>query len=96
MTKKIPVALPPPEAGTTRILERPNGFYWQDTLTEKLYGPFATLRQAEQDLESQNGDEGYEEGESLEEAEAEIGISDWIDPETGEPAEGVPPHLSDN
>jgi hypothetical protein len=34
--------------------------------------------------------------ESLEEAESEIGVNDWIDPETGELAEGQsPPHLQD-
>ena len=34
--------------------------------------------------------------ESLEEAESELGMNDWIDPETGEPAEGQsPPHLQD-
>ena len=32
--------------------------------------------------------------ETLPELEAAIGIADWIDPETGEPAEGQsPPHL---
>jgi hypothetical protein len=32
--------------------------------------------------------------ESLPEMEREIGMADWIDPETGEPAEGLsPPHL---
>ena len=95
-SKKIPVAPPPRETGTMRIIERPDGFYWQDALTQKLYGPFASLLEAEQDMENQGSDDEYEEGESLEEAEAEIGISDWIDPETGEPAEGVPPRLSDN
>jgi len=35
--------------------------------------------------------------ESIEEAESELGINDWIDPETGEPAEGQsPPHLQDD
>ncbi len=34
--------------------------------------------------------------ETLAELEREIGISDWIDPQTGEPAEGQsPPHLDD-
>lgn len=34
---------------------------------------------------------GLEPGESLAEAEDEIGIADWIDPDTGVPAEeGVP------
>lgn len=32
--------------------------------------------------------------ETLPELEREIGIADWIDPETGEPAEGQsPPHI---
>ena len=31
--------------------------------------------------------EAITEGETLEEAEDEIGISDWIDPETGQPGE---------
>ena len=34
--------------------------------------------------------------ETLPELEREIGISDWIDPQTGEPAEGQsPPHLNE-
>lgn len=41
-------------------------------------------------------EEGPEPGESLREAEAEIGINEWIDSETGEPAEGQsPPHLEE-
>ena len=76
------------------VIERPDGFYWQDKLTAKEYGPFPTLLEAEQDMEGQN-ESGFEEGESLEDAEEEIGISSWIDPETGEPAEGLSPHLND-
>lgn len=35
--------------------------------------------------------------ETLPELEREIGMSDWIDPQTGEPAEGQsPPHLDDD
>lgn len=35
-----------------------------------------------------------EPGETLLEAEDEIGINGWIDPDTGEPAEGQsPPHF---
>lgn len=34
--------------------------------------------------------------ETLPELEREIGIADWIDPQTGEPAEGQsPPHLDE-
>ncbi len=35
-------------------------------------------------------------GEALQDAEREIGFAEWIDPETGEPAEGsCPPHLDE-
>jgi hypothetical protein len=34
-------------------------------------------------------------GETLEEAEDELGIADWVDPDTGEPAEGAGPRLED-
>jgi hypothetical protein len=37
----------------------------------------------------------YEPGESLAEAEAEIGIADWIDADTGTPAEESVPHIED-
>jgi len=84
----------PPDYDHTRVTERPDGFYWQDKLAEELYGPFPTLFETVQDMQAQDGDD-YEEGESLEEAEAEIGMADWIDPETGEPAEDLPTHLVD-
>ena len=34
--------------------------------------------------------------EALHEAEAEIGINDWIDPDTGEPAEETYTHIEDH
>ncbi|MDP1997049.1 MAG: hypothetical protein Q8J90_07595 [Gallionella sp.] len=95
MTTTVTIPQTPPEYDQTRVIERPDGFYWQDKLTDRLYGPFPTMLEAVQDMQYR-GDTGYEEGESLEDAEAEIGMSDWIDPETGEPAEGSPPHLNDN
>lgn len=94
MTIDKPIAPVPSENDQTQVIERPDGFYWQDKLTEKEYGPFPTLLGAVQDMQGQ-GDNGYEEGESLEDAEAEIGISTWIDPDTGEPAESVSPRRSD-
>lgn len=95
MNKTTPTETILPETGQAQVLERPDGFYWQDRLTEKMYGPFATLLDAEQDMESQD-DDGYEEGETLEDAEAEIGIAAWIDPDTGEPAESLSPRRSDD
>ncbi len=95
MTNSMPIEPVPPKADQAEVLERPDGFYWQDKLTQKEYGPFPTLLEAEQDMEGQN-ESGFEEGESLEDAEEEIGISTWIDPETGEPAEGLSTRHSDD
>ena len=95
MNKTTPDSPVPSETGQTQVIERPDGFYWQDKLTEKEYGPFPTLLKAQMEMEVQN-ESGYEEGESLEDAEEEIGISTWIDPETGEPAEDMSTRHSDD
>ena len=84
----------PPEYDHTRVIERPDGFYWLDKETNEEYGPFDTLVAAIQDMEYQ-AESDYEPVETLQEAEEEIGISDWIDPDTGLPAEDSPTHLSD-
>lgn len=76
-----------------RITERPDGFYWQDSADGMLYGPFPTLLAAQQDMQFEV-EHDLEEGESLEQAEEEIGISTFPDPDTGEPAEGVLPHFN--
>lgn len=84
----------PEEDEQTRLIERPDGFYWQNKLTEKLHGPFSSMAQAMEEAEYQE-DSDYEEGASLLEAEDEIGIADWIDPDTGQLAEGSVPHFND-
>ncbi len=70
-----------------RVIERPDGFYWQDNVDGKVYGPFRTLLDAERDMQNEDEEGEFEEGETLEEAESEIGITGWIDPDTGMPAE---------
>ena len=77
------------------VIERPDGFYWQDSVDGKLYGPFPSRDAALEDLLNEDTEGEFEEGETLENAEAEIGISDWIDPDTGLPAEETTPRLSD-
>jgi len=86
---------PDPELERPPILERPDGFYWQDKASGREYGPFPTLLEAEQDMEASGGTP-LEPGETLEEAEQEIGISDYIDPDTGGPAEDGVPRLEDH
>jgi len=93
MTNPIPQT--PAEYDTTRIIERPDGFYWQSKENGKEFGPFPTLLEAVKDMEY-NADTAVEVGESTEEAEDEVGIADWIDPETGLPAEESVPRIEDH
>ena len=77
-----------------RVIERPDGFYWQAMASGKTTGPFDTLLEATLDLQSAGDAEGEGQSyESLEEAEASLDISDWIDPDTGSPAEETAPRL---
>jgi hypothetical protein len=73
----------PPEYDSNRLIERPDGFHWRMKGRAREYGPFATLLEAVQDMELAD-DETLEPIETVQEAEAEIGIADWIDPDTGE------------
>lgn len=94
MPKTIPAA-PTTGLGRPNVIERPDGFYWQDHDSGEEYGPFPTLIEATEDMEY-NDESDYEPGETLAEAEEELGISDWIDPETGGPAEEGRPHLEEH
>ena len=78
-----------------RIIDRPNGIYWEDVVSGQEFGPFATLEEARSDMEDLI-DAAPEPGESLAEAEDELHISDWVDPDTGEPAEDSVTRLEDH
>lgn len=79
----------------TLVIERPDGFYWQDRDKGVEYGPFATLLEAAEDMEYVD-ESDYEPGETLAEAEDELGLADWIDPDTGSLAEAGRPHFEDH
>lgn len=83
MTHIIPET--PADFDEARVIERPDGFYRQPKDGGRESGPFATLLEAEEGIEQ--GEAPFEPGETPGEAKAEIGIADWIDPDTGEPAE---------
>jgi len=93
MTQVIPQT--PPEFDSTRLIERPNGFYWQSKDGKEEFGPFATLLEAVEDMQARD-EAPLEPGETVQEAESEIGIADWVDPETGEPAEDNVPRIEDH
>jgi hypothetical protein len=95
MRRTVPAGTP--KETRSRVVERPDGFYWQPEDRSTEYGPFPTLLEAVTDMQSAGaGDSDYEPGETLEQAEDEIGISAWIDPDTGEPAEESIPRTEDH
>jgi hypothetical protein len=77
-----------------RVIERPDGFYWQAADGAEEHGPFTTLAEAESDMLS-GGEADFEAGDLLE-AESDIGVSEWIDPDTGGPAEDSVPRIEDH
>ncbi len=95
MNRKVKAPAAKPEEDRARIIERPDGFYWRAEDRGAEYGPFPTLAEAVTDMQSSD-ESAYEPGETLAEAEDEIGISGWIDPDTGEPAEESIPRTEDH
>jgi hypothetical protein len=84
-----------PETDRARVIERPDGFYWQSKDGGKESGPFVTLLEAVEDMQY-SADSDFEPGESVSQAEDEIGISDWVDPDTGELAEELKTRIEDH
>ncbi len=87
--------MPADPAIDARVVQRPDGYHWLTADGKRENGPFATFEQAELDLRADEHSD-VEPDETLAEAESEIGIADWIDPETGEPGEEERPRLEDH
>jgi hypothetical protein len=86
----IPSDAPP----ASTVVSRPDGYYWLSEDGHLEIGPFETYAEALADSDAVT-EEAVAPGETLHEAESDIGIADWLDPDTGEPAEGAsPPHIS--
>jgi len=90
-------AAPIPFEACIRV--RPDGFYW-DSIEGREYGPFATFLEAMADrtqaAPSAGDEEPLEVAETLEEAESEVGISGWFDPETQELGEEERPRIEEH
>lgn len=93
MTQPIPQT--PPDYDRTRIIERPDGVYWRAKGEPREHGPFGTLLEAVLDMQASD-EAQIEPGETLQEAESEIGIAEYVDPDTGEPAEDGVPRLPED
>jgi len=93
--EQAPVKEGAPLAG--HVIERPDGFYWEAKKGE-THGPFATLAEAEADMLAGGASEedDVEVPQGLQEAESELGIAEWIDPDTGGPAEDNVPRIEDH
>jgi hypothetical protein len=77
------------------VIERPDGFYVQAPSGAES-GPYTTLAEAEAELLAAEAPEPDLEAGDLQEAESEIGVNEWIDPETGGPAEDSVPRIEDH
>ena len=85
MTQPIPTTSA--DFDRNRIIERPNGFYWQALDGGREYGPFRTLMEAVLDMQSVDDDSEGEDREAVREAEDALGVPEWVDPETGQLAD---------
>lgn len=87
MTQKIPTTSA--EFDHTRIIERPDGFYWQDDADGREYGPFQTMLEAAADMQLADVDSAGEEADAddLRETGELLGVPDWVDPDTGQLAD---------
>jgi len=83
------------ELEDARVIERPDGFWVQPDAGGHEFGPYATLVEAIESHRAADEDE-LEPGGTLAEVEADLGVSDWIDPETSAPAEDRVPHIEDH
>ncbi|MCZ7564611.1 MAG: hypothetical protein M5U08_13245 [Burkholderiales bacterium] len=84
-----------PEFEDARILERPDGFYWQSKQTGKEFGPFESLAAAVEDV-GFSADAELDVPDTLEEAEADLGVEGYIDPQTGDLEDPSLPRLEDH
>ena len=78
------------------VVQHPDGYYWVAADGRQQFGPFRSAAAARADRDRFD-DGGPDAEESPHEAEAELGISDWLDPDTGDPGDGgFRPHLPED
>ncbi len=80
----LDAALPPSDDENSRVVARPDGFYWVADDGHQEFGPFPTAQEALVALR-EGIDTGLEPDETLAEAESEIG---FVDPKVVD--EGTP------
>lgn len=88
MTRAIPTTSA--DFDHTRIIERPDGYYWQDDVDGREYGPFQTMLEAAADMQLADDEAADAEADvdDVRETGDLLGVPDWVDPDTG--------HLADD
>ncbi|NJD89696.1 MAG: hypothetical protein FIB05_16980 [Betaproteobacteria bacterium] len=84
------------ELEDVRVIERPDGFWVQPIAGGHESGPYASLVEAIESYRTVSEVEEFESEESLAEMEAQVGVADWIDPDTSAPAEDRVPHIEEH
>ena len=82
-----------PDSGA--LVHHADGYYWVAPDGRQEFGPFATAQEALDDMYTA-GDDTLEPGETLAEAEHELGLADWVDADTGSLAEGTSTRLEEH
>jgi hypothetical protein len=82
-----------PDSGN--VVRHPDGYYWLADEGRQEFGPFSTVDEALAEMHAAS-DDGLEPGETLQEAERELGMSEWVDPDTGELAEDTHGRFEDH
>ena len=85
----MPTTIPntDPDDGRNRIVERPDGFWWLPLDGGREHGPFVTLMEAMLDLQAVDDEGPSEDPEDVREAARQLGVPEWVDPETGQLAD---------
>ena len=87
----LDMALPDSQA----LVHHPDGYYWLGAGGREQFGPYDTAEEALAALHHAAEDD-IEPEESLPEAEEALGLSGWVDPDTGELAEATHTRLEDH
>jgi hypothetical protein len=77
------------------LVHHPDGYYWLATGGREQFGPYATAEEALAALHHAAEDD-IEPEDTLPEAEDALGLSGWVDPDTGELAEATHTRLEDH
>lgn len=77
------------------LVHHPDGYYWLGSSAREEFGPYATAEEALAALHHA-ADDDIEPDETLPEAEDALGLSGWVDPETGELAEATHTRIEDH